>query len=304
MNRLKNNDIMRLNTLIGFFKMTELSTNWLRIGRSGATVDGRTIPPEALNQAAETYNPELFTALIWPEHQRWDNWGKVLSLKAQPNDEHGVDLYAQISPNRNYLGANTMYQEGLFTSMELTPNFRKTGKWYLSGLGATNEPASVGTTEIRFSKQAEQAGIFLSQAIATETKQFPDDRKDSFFKHFERFFSKNETETDNMTDQNYLQLKQELDAVKAKLATFSQQPAATPATPLNDDVVRLTNENQELQAQIEVFKTNDAKRTEEFTELKTRVETLSSTLSAALAEQPGTQGHANNGAAETAAKLA
>lgn len=280
--------------------MTDLMTSWLRIGRSGATVDGRTIPPEALSQAAETYNPELFTALIWPEHQRFANWGKVLSLKSQKNEENGVDLYAQLSPNRNYLAENAIYDGGLFTSMELTPNFRKTGKWYLSGLGATNEPASVGTSEIRFSKIAEDAGVMLSNAIATEIREFPDDRKESLFKLFERFFSTKETtESDTMPDPNYAQLKQDVDAIKTKLDAFTQQQPNQQAASSNDDVVRLTQENAALKADLEKFKADDAKRTEEFNALKTQVETMSSQLTAAMAEQPGTQSHANLGAADS-----
>lgn len=282
-----------------------LKTDWVRIGRSGATVDGRTISADAVIQAAETYNPELFTALIWPEHQRWENWGKVLALKAETNEEGGTDLFAQLSPNRKYISANTINDEGLFTSMELTSNFRRTGKWYLSGLGATDDPASVATTEIRFSKQAEQAGVFLSQAIKTEIKQFPDDRKDSFFKLFERFFTSNDTTTEtDMSDQNYVQLKQELDAVKAKLEAFSRQQTDDTQQHSNDDVVRLAQENIELKAQLEAFKATDATRTQEFNTLKTQVETLSTTLAAALAEQPGTQGYSNKGAVETAARLA
>jgi hypothetical protein len=157
---------------------TTLSTDWLRIGRSGDTVDGRVIPAQALTQAAETYNPELFTALIWLEHMRMGgHLGKVLALKSAPNDEGGVDLFAKLSPNRNYLAANNIYQEGWFSSMELTSNFRKTEKWYLTGLGATNEPASVATTEIRFAKQAENAGEILGAYIQTESKQFPQDRE-------------------------------------------------------------------------------------------------------------------------------
>ena len=282
--------------------MTKLSTDWVRIGRSGDTVDGRVIPEIALTQAAESYNPELFTALIWPEHQRFDNWGKVLALKAEQNAENGTDLYAQLEPNRNYLGANTAYQEGLFTSMELTPNFRKTGKWYLSGLGATNEPASVATTEIRFSKLAEEAGVMLSKAIQTEIKQFPDDRKDSFFKVFERFFS-TEPETDTVSD-NYLALKKELDEVKARLDAFTKQKPNEASTSNDETILALTQKNTDLEAQLETFKVADAQRTNDFNALKTQVETLSALLTEALEEQPSNHRSKNKGAVETAAKLA
>ena len=50
--------------------MSQLSTDWLCIATEGDTVDRRELRREWLIDAAETYNPELYAALIWPEHER------------------------------------------------------------------------------------------------------------------------------------------------------------------------------------------------------------------------------------------
>lgn len=157
----------------------DLTTGWKRIGRSGPAVDGREIKPEMIEQAAANYNKDLFTALIWPEHFRYINLGTVEELRAADNEEGGKDLFAKISPNQFYLQANSAGQK-LFTSMELTPDFRKTGQWYLTGLGATDDPASAATTEMRLSASA-KPGVFLAKAVEHADHTFNDSTKPSFF---------------------------------------------------------------------------------------------------------------------------
>ncbi len=164
---------------------SKLKTDYVRIGRSGPTVDGRTIEPQALTQAAEHYDPALFTALIFPDHYRWLNLGKVESLRAEDNDEGGVDLFAVISPNDYYLRWNKDEQY-LFTSMELQPNFRDSGEYYLTGLAATDSPASAATTEMRFSKLEEPKTLCAAFTEATP-HAFDNDQPPGWFT---RFFSK------------------------------------------------------------------------------------------------------------------
>jgi len=281
---------------------TKLTTDWLRIGRSGATVDGRDISPVALTQSAESYNPELYTALIWLEHQRWGgHLGKVLALKSANNDEGGVDLFAQLQPNRNYLAENSIYDQGWFTSMELTPDFRKTGKWYLTGLGATNEPASVATTEIRFSQQAAKENIFLSQYTETETKQFTDEREKGLFDLIKQFLSSQEKPTDeqsDMTKQEVEQLKQQLDDLKTKVEAF------TSAKPDTTDIDALKAENAELKATIEAFSAKETEQATKFSALTDQVEKLELSLNNALKEAGGTPPAGNQGDGATSAKLA
>ncbi len=121
----------------------------------GDTVDGRAIEPQWILEAAELYDPQLYTARIWPEHERWFGaMGEVLAAKAERGEDGALRLYAQLRPNHRLLEANRDGQL-LFTSVEFTlnGNFRGTGKTYLEGLAVTDSPASVGTTRLQFNKR-------------------------------------------------------------------------------------------------------------------------------------------------------
>src|SRR5471030_9036 len=134
---------------------SQLMTNWICIATEGMTVDKRELTREMLIDAAETYNPDLYTALLWPEHERYaGNAGEVLEVEAGEDDAGQVKLYARLCPSTDLIYANRNGKL-LFTSVELTPdgNFRGSGRHYLEGLGVTDEPASVGTTRMRFNKR-------------------------------------------------------------------------------------------------------------------------------------------------------
>lgn len=134
---------------------SQLMTNWICVCAEGKTVDGRDIKREWITDAAELYDPHLYTALLWPEHSRnYGNRGRVLELMCQEDDEGVMRLYAKLCPNLSLMQANVDGQL-LFCSAEFTPdgNFRGTGKSYLEGLGVTDEPASVYTERMRFSKR-------------------------------------------------------------------------------------------------------------------------------------------------------
>ena len=79
--------------------MSKLQTEFVKIAQSGACVDGREIKGQWLLDMAETYSPGTYTALIWPDHQRWQgNFGTVTELRAE--EEGGVvSLFAGLNPN-------------------------------------------------------------------------------------------------------------------------------------------------------------------------------------------------------------
>lgn len=136
----------------------KLTTDFIKVGQSGPTCDGREIDAQWLREAAETYDPKVYAALIWPEHFRFlGNSGKVVALKAKDEGDGIVGLYAQLEPNVRLLQSIKEGQR-LYTSMELTPDFAGTGKHYLAGLGVTDSPASLGTDELKFSKRAHAPG--------------------------------------------------------------------------------------------------------------------------------------------------
>ncbi|HHF3789475.1 TPA: GPO family capsid scaffolding protein, partial [Haemophilus influenzae] len=113
---------------------SKLKTDFICIATSGYTVDGRQITAQELHEMAETYDPEHYTANLWPEHRRWFNMGQVIELKTEENEKGETQLFAIIAPNKELIEYNRAGQY-LFTSIEITPNFRNSGKAYLSGLG-------------------------------------------------------------------------------------------------------------------------------------------------------------------------
>ncbi|HAT3712319.1 TPA: phage capsid protein [Serratia marcescens] len=138
-------------------KSSQLMTDWICIATEGETVDGREIPASWLTEMAETYDTALYTALIWPEHERyWGNSGEVLELKAEATDAGLTKLYARLCPTDDLIYSNRRNQL-LFASIEPVENFRGSGKTYLKGLGVTNTPASIGTDRMRFAAEQNNA---------------------------------------------------------------------------------------------------------------------------------------------------
>lgn len=136
------------------------TSDWKIVATEGATVDGRAISANWINDMAETYDLENYPALIWPEHQRsgWSifegkNWGTVAALKAGKYGDK-LRLFAKLTPNHYLLEANKDEQK-LFTSIEPEPDFQGQGRCYLMGLAVTDSPASVGTTRLKFSKNSD-----------------------------------------------------------------------------------------------------------------------------------------------------
>src|SRR5471030_861300 len=131
-------------------------TEWLCIATSGQAVDGRVIEAQWLNDAAETYTRNTYTAMIWPHHPQYDlgereftcNLGEVDALKVETEGDV-TKLYAQLIPNQFLIDANRMGQK-LFTSAEFISDFAGSGKEYLFGLAVTDIPASLGTEKLKF----------------------------------------------------------------------------------------------------------------------------------------------------------
>lgn len=135
-----------------------------RIGVEGATTDGREIQREWLEQMAASYNPAVYTALINLEHIKsylpdstFNRYGKVTALFAEEITEGPLAgkmaLYADVEPTEPLVELVKKGQK-LFTSMEVSPKFADTGKAYLVGLAATDDPASLGTEMLTFSASA------------------------------------------------------------------------------------------------------------------------------------------------------
>jgi len=281
-----------------------LETGWLRVGRSGDTIDGRTISEQNIFDAAESYDPKFYTAVIWPEHKRWFSLGKVTEVKAERNTEGGVDLFAKLQPNDYYLQMNAAGQR-LFTSMELPPNFRKTGKAYLFGLGATDQPASVATSEVVFSdlKSREDVDVEVDDLLISQYTKTPinidvrdtDDEEPSWFKKFQnKHFSNNDSEAD-MKKKDIEKFQSELTALTEKVNKFTapEKPKTDDEKPAEQNFSELSKKITDLAERFAAIETKLKDKEgdgaeEHYGELKAGLEDLTKKFNAALEENGGT----------------
>lgn len=136
-----------------------LQTGYKSIGSAGKTVDGREIRPEWIQEAVETYDPNLYTAVLnfnhWPA-KYFGSYGKVLGLKKGTSVENAISALANIEPNSRLTALSK--EEVLFSSMEIDTDFRGSGKCYLVGLAVTPSPASVGTEQLKFASELDRFG--------------------------------------------------------------------------------------------------------------------------------------------------
>jgi len=277
---------------------TKVRTDWVRIGRSGDTVDGREIEAQWLTEAAENYDKNYFSAPIWPGHQTWYRLGTVEDLKAEANDEGGVDLFAVLSPNEYYIQANKSGQR-LHTSMELRPNFQNKGTWYLKGLAATDEPASVATSEIQFSEEDNKDSIFTDFTENTP-KTFAEDKAPRWFQRlFPEKFTQ-QTDEDAMSQQSLEELKTQLATVTQELAEIKktakkEEPPKDDFSTLNDTVVALSEKVQAIADTLAADKGADAGADDKYADLESKVVDLTDKLTAALKEQNGTNAGEHQG---------
>jgi hypothetical protein len=286
---------------------------WYRLGRSGDTVDGRIIKEQDILDAVETFNSGFYPTMIWPDHKRWFNLGKVIAIRAEKNDEGGTDMYGQVEANDFYKEMNKNGQRRFF-SMELWPDFRKSGKTYLSGLGATDEPASVATSEIHLSRV--EKNVIVGESVEQVPHYFEaqgsteGDAKNllaaiaSFFKSqtpSDDDSDDSQEETD-MTKEQYEALSSGLTALTKRFNTAfpegEQAPAGGEAPTLEEQVIALTAQVKELtdkQGTPPKDEPESGVSKEEFSQLQTALTTLTEQFAAATQEQPGTNGGEHDG---------
>ncbi|PQZ68446.1 phage capsid protein [Achromobacter sp. MYb9] len=129
---------------------------WFTVATEGQTTDGRVIERSWLDDIAATYNRANYGARIWMEHIRgvlpdgpFKAYGDVLAVRVQDNKDGKRELQAQLDPTPD-LVALTKARQKIYTSIEIEPNFAKSGKCGLIGLSVTDSPASLGTSILEF----------------------------------------------------------------------------------------------------------------------------------------------------------
>lgn len=220
-----------------------LETGWEIIATSGATVDGRNIEKKWLEDMANHYNESLYSAKIWPDHERYAGaWGKVADLKVEPATEPElkgeIHLKAKLCPSDDlvYLNRRGKYTH---TSIEVKKNFRGKGYFYLGGLAVTDEPASAGTTELHFKDTAEVLR-FPGQSIRfSESDEHDDCQTDErkFFQKLKDFFNKDNGESQDtaMDKEQFNQLVEGQNKIVTALTAMTEKFTAKPPAKTEDD---------------------------------------------------------------------
>lgn len=157
-----------------------LRSKKFRIALEGASIDGREITGEQIQQMANNYDPiDKYGARIWLEHYRglfadspFCAYGDVAALSAQKEKSGQWGLYAELEPTKQLIAINQERQK-IYTSIEIEPSFADTGEAYLMGLGITDSPASTGTEALQFNiKRRKAEGNLFSVAEEIEHMQF------------------------------------------------------------------------------------------------------------------------------------
>ncbi|WP_439587637.1 GPO family capsid scaffolding protein [Hydrogenophaga sp.] len=148
-------------------------SKFFRVAVEGATTDGRTIDRAQIEQMGRNYNRQKYGARVWLEHYRgvhpestFRAYGDVLATKAEEIEIDGkkkLALFAQIEPLEDLVAMTNKARQKIFTSIEITPKFADSGEAYLTGLGVTDSPASLGTEVLQFAQQKPDASPFASR---------------------------------------------------------------------------------------------------------------------------------------------
>ncbi|PNH91350.1 GPO family capsid scaffolding protein [Vibrio diazotrophicus] len=237
--------------------------------QAGTTVDGRVIEQNIIDEIAESYNPETYTARINEEHYDWSiKYGSVLSVEKREDK-----LFAVVKPNSYLLRAIEQGQL-LHTSCEFVEKFSDTGKAYLTGLALTDKPASLGTTQIHLSSK-DDGKVHVISNFTLKPEQFSvesDETDVSLFQKFKNWLNgekpteqlSQQEEEDEMSKETEDLLKQSIEQTnklseqlgqlveKLNSKDTPQEPVVTDppkqpeASPLEDEVKKLSSQMEEL----------------------------------------------------------
>lgn len=244
-------------------------SKFFRVAVEGATVDGRMIQREHLEQIVTNYNLDTFTALVNCEHVRgyspdapFNCYGTILSVETKEiqltingKTETKLALYAEIDANDNLIAINKAGQK-LFSSIEIHPDFAGKGEAYLIGLAVTDKPASLGTEQLKFAAMS-RSNIFSDAhetAIELETSLDAADIgaavKTGFISAFTALFKVDDkTKDGNATPANPPAPANDNFNMQAFATVMGEQVAAA-VQPSNDAIADIRTELTALKTQL------------------------------------------------------
>lgn len=226
-------------------------SKFFRVAVAGSTTDGRVIEPTWIQQMADSYDPNTYTALGNLEHYRgfspsseFGTYAKVVALKAEEVDVNGTKklaLFAQVEAFDQLIELHNAGQK-LFTSIEVNPNFADTGKAYLVGLAFTDTPASLGTQIMEFAAKTPEANPFtgrkqdaanLFTAAEEALIELEEPESPGIFKRFMDLLKPKLEEKDNNDNGKFTEISACLDEV-AKTFNQTQTELKTLQTSFSD----------------------------------------------------------------------
>ncbi|WP_417552074.1 GPO family capsid scaffolding protein [Marinomonas fungiae] len=265
-------------------------SRWFKVATAGPTVDGREIKEQWIDEMAETYDTDEYTASIFEDHIAYfGNYGRVTKVKKEKDGKNRLCLFAKIEPNKRLIELNKEGQK-LFTSIQVTENYAKTDKAYLTHLAITDTPASLGTSRLEFSTDSgENKKIFVSEeAVTLEFDQLTDDELEAEARKrpgfLSRIFSKHspEQENDDMSNAALEKLQTQFTQLSEQVAALSGKKGDEETPP---DSADYSQQIEELKGQIETLQKENGEyktKLEGFDQLQENFSKLQSDFNEAL----------------------
>lgn len=249
-------------------------SKFFRVAVAGSTTDGRVIEATWIQQMADSYDPNTYTALGNLEHYRgfspsseFGTYAKVIALKAEEIEINGAKklaLFAQVDAFDQLIELHNAGQK-LFTSIEVNPNFADTGKAYLVGLAFTDTPASLGTQIMEFASKNPEANPFVSKkqdkdnlftAAEEADLQFEDGQDAPAKGLFSKVLDWLKPQQEQQDNKNKDQFKEVSDSLEAIAKTFGESQTKL----------------QTVETEFSELKTKHSKLEKDFTDLKAKLE--------------------------------
>lgn len=261
-------------------KQDELEAKWFAVAQEGPTADDRDIKRSWLEQCAENYNPQTYTARINLEHLHWriydpqdahsNCYGDVLAVKTKEVNGK-LKLLALIKPTQELIELNRKQQK-VFTSVEINPDFAGTHEAYLVGLAVTDDPASLGTDRLKFNKADKKILHSATQEFLAETELLEPENKSLLQKIKNLFNNKDEEDMKQAIMELGKQLKaqgEKLDALEEKFSKAEPKAEETAPTAVETAKTELKAELAALNKKLEAYAEQCKNLQAEFAKLKT-----------------------------------
>ncbi|MBQ4864617.1 GPO family capsid scaffolding protein [Pseudoalteromonas sp. MMG013] len=246
--------------------MSKKVSKFFRVFTEGDTTDGRVVERGWIEDMAATYNTANYGARIWLEHIRsvlpdspFKAYGDVLAVKAEEVEGGKLALFAQIDPTPDLIAMNKSRQK-IYTSVEIDPDFAKSGKCYLAGLAVTDSPASLGTEMLEFSataktnpladrKQKPDNLFTAAVAIELEFEDSTEHKENGLFSKVSSLLNKNKKHNDG----NFGDINQAVETIAQSFSQFeanTQKQLETTTNHYND----LSEKHNQLQNAFDTLK--------------------------------------------------